>query len=74
MDPPNNAVLHVLYGGFPAATAGNPRPFGMPPFLLTLTDADVAAVLTHARSAWGNQASGVSELQVQQLRRTQLAH
>lgn len=73
MDPPNNAVLHVLYGGFPAATAGNPRPFGMPPFLLTLTDADVAAVLTHARSAWGNQASGVSELQVQQLRRTQLA-
>lgn len=74
MDPPNNAVLHVLYGGFPVATAGNSRPFGMPPFLLTLTDADVAAVLTHARSAWGNQASSVSALQVQQLRRTQLAH
>jgi hypothetical protein len=73
MEPPNNAVLHLLYGGFPAATAGNPRPFGMPPFLLTLTDADVAAVLTHVRSAWGNQATGVSELQVQQLRRTQLA-
>ena len=71
MVPPNNAVLSVLHGGFAPATAGNPRPFGMPPFLLQLGDADVAAVLTHVRSAWGNQAAPVSALQVQQIRRPQ---
>ena len=73
MERPNNAVLSVLYGGFSPATAANPRPFGMPPYLLTLTDAEVAAVLTHVRSSWGNQASAVTELQVQQLRRMQTA-
>jgi hypothetical protein len=73
MDRPNNAVLNVLYGGFSPATAANPRPFGMPPFLLTLNDADIALVLTHVRNAWGNQAPAVSELQVQQLRRMQTA-
>lgn len=73
MTPPNNAVLSVLHGGFAPATAGNPRPFGMPPFLLQLSDADVAAVLTHVRSAWGNQGAPVSALEVQQIRRTQAA-
>ena len=74
MDRPNNAVLTVLYGGFAPATARNPRPFGMPPYLLSLSDAEVAAVLTHVRSSWGNHATGVSELQVQQIRRVQAAH
>ncbi len=74
MDKPNNAVLSVLYGGFAPATARNPRPFGMPPYLLTLSDAEVAAVLTHVRTSWGNHATGVSELQVQQIRRVQAAH
>ena len=73
MTRPNNAVLSVLHGGFAPATAGNPRPFGMPPFLLQLNDADVAAVLTYVRSAWGNQGAPVSALQVQQIRRTQAA-
>ena len=71
MAQPNNAVLSVLHGGFAPATAGNPRPYGMPPFLLQLGDADVAAVLTHVRSSWGNQGAPVSALQVQQIRRTQ---
>ena len=74
MDKPNNAVLSVLYGGFAPANARNPRPFGMPPYLLTLSDVEVAAVLTHVRTSWGNHASGVSELQVQQIRRVQAAH
>ncbi len=73
MAQPNNAVLSVLHGGFAPATAGNPRPFGMPAFLLQLGDADVAAVLTYVRSAWGNQAAPVSALDVQQIRRTQAA-
>ena len=48
----------------------NPRPFGMPPYLLTLSDADIAAVLTHVRRSWGNQAPAVSELDVLNLRGT----
>jgi mono/diheme cytochrome c family protein len=41
-----NLVQVVLNGGFAPATAGNPRPFGMPPYATFLSDADVAAVLS----------------------------
>jgi mono/diheme cytochrome c family protein len=63
-----NPVLAVLGGGFPAATAGNPRPFGMPPYRTLLTDAEIAAVVTHLRQSWGNQASAVPPQAVQRLR------
>ncbi len=63
-----NLVQVVIHGGFPPSTAGNPRPFGMPPFALELSDAEVAAVLTYLRSAWGHQAGAVSELDVAQQR------
>ena len=63
-----NLVQIVLNGGYAPATAGNPRPFGMPPFVLVLDDSDVAAVLTHIRSSWGNQASAVSALDVNRMR------
>jgi mono/diheme cytochrome c family protein len=63
-----NLVQVVLNGGFPPATTGNPRPFGMPPYATTLSDADVAAVLSHIRGAWGNNAPAVSELAVGQQR------
>ncbi|WP_394788926.1 c-type cytochrome [Rhodoferax sp.] len=66
-----NLVQTVLGGGYAPATAGNPRPFGMPPYVLVLNDSDIAAVLTHIRSAWGNQAAGVSELDVNRLRASQ---
>ncbi|MFC5498877.1 c-type cytochrome [Caenimonas terrae] len=60
----SNLVQVVMYGGFPPATAGNPRPYGMPPYVLLLSDADVAAVLTHLRTSWGNRAAAVSEVEV----------
>jgi mono/diheme cytochrome c family protein len=63
-----NLVQIVLNGGFAPATEGNPRPYGMPPFVLTLDDSDVAAVLTHIRGAWGNQAGAVSPLEVHRIR------
>ncbi|MEJ7932376.1 cytochrome c [Ramlibacter sp. AN1015] len=63
-----NLVQAVIYGGFPPATEGNPRPFGMPPFALELSDADVAAVLSFVRTAWGNRAGAVRELDVAQQR------
>ncbi|MBC7680760.1 MAG: cytochrome c, partial [Ferruginibacter sp.] len=59
-----NLVQVVRNGGFAPATAGNPRPFGMPPFVLVLGDADIATVLTHIRASWGNQAGAVTELEV----------
>lgn len=68
MGPIDNLLQTLLFGGFNAATPGHPRPFGMPPFLLTLSDTEVASVLTHVRTAWGNQASAVTPLQVHRLR------
>jgi len=68
MNKPNNAVLSVLYGGFAPSTQGNPQPFGMPPFMLELSNAQIAQVLSYSRSAWGNQAAPISELQVQAVR------
>jgi mono/diheme cytochrome c family protein len=65
---PHNLIQVVLYGGFPPATEGNPRPFGMPPFALVLTDTEVAAVLSYLRASWGNRAAPVSELMVTQQR------
>jgi mono/diheme cytochrome c family protein len=63
-----NLVQIVLGGAFAPATAGNPRPFGMPPFATVLSDRDVAAVLSHIRNSWGNNAGAVSELAVAQQR------
>jgi len=63
-----NLVHVVLQGGFPPTTAGNPRPFGMPPFATMLSDAEVADLLTFVRSAWGNRGAPVSTLDVSRFR------
>jgi mono/diheme cytochrome c family protein len=68
MDPPANVIRAVLSGGFQPATAGNPRPWGMPPFGHVLDDADTAAVVTFIRTQWGNRAAPVSATDVQRLR------
>ena len=70
LDSPANLVQIVLNGGFAPATADHPRPFGMPPFVLTLSDSEVAAILTHLRTQWGHQAAPVTALEVEQLRAT----
>ena len=67
-DPPANPVQVVLGGAFPASTAFNPRPFGMPPFATELNDEEVAAVLSYVRNAWGNSAAAVRPLDVQRWR------
>ncbi|RZL03130.1 MAG: cytochrome c [Rubrivivax sp.] len=68
MDSPANLVRIVLAGGFAPSTAGNPRPYGMPPFAMVFGNEDTAAVLSYIRSAWGNQGKPVSSLDVIQLR------
>lgn len=65
---PANPVQAILGGGFAPATAGHPQPYGMPPFRTLLTDEEIAAVATYVRQRWGNQASGLSALDVQRLR------
>jgi mono/diheme cytochrome c family protein len=68
ISPPSNLVHIVLRGGFPPTTAGNPRPFGMPPFATVLSDQDVADLLSHLRASWGQRASAVSTLEVSRYR------
>jgi mono/diheme cytochrome c family protein len=63
-----NAIRMVLNGGYPPGTAGNPMPYGMPPFAQTLSDDEVAAVVTYIRAAWGNRGSPVSSRQANELR------
>lgn len=68
MATPANLVRVLMEGGYAPSTAGNPRPFGMPPFAGTLNDDDMAALISHVRSAWGNPAAPVSAFEVSRYR------
>ena len=63
---PVNLIKTIINGGFPPATTGNPRPFGMPPFRHVLGDEDIAAVATYVRQSWGHRASAVTSQDVKQ--------
>ncbi len=65
-----NAIRIVLNGGYPPSTEGNPRPYGMPPYAMTLTDDEVAAVVSYIRNRWGNRGGLVSPSEVARLRGT----
>ncbi len=68
MAEPANVIRVIARGGFLPATAGNPRPFGMPPFAHLLSDDEIAAVATYVRDSWGNRASVVEPHRVGRLR------
>ena len=70
MDSAVNAIRIVLNGGFAPGTAANPRPYGMPPFRISLDDAQVAAVVSYMRNSWGNRAGMVSPIEVDRYRST----
>ena len=63
-----NAIRMVLNGGYPPGTDGNPRPYGMPPFAQTLSDDEVAAVVSYIRTAWGNSGAPVTAAEANELR------
>lgn len=65
---PQNLLRTLLLGGYLPATAGHPRPYGMPPFGPVLSDAELAAVSTFLRQSWGHHAAPVTALQVQRAR------
>ena len=64
LETPANFIHIVVNGGFPPTTAGNPRPYGMPPFGPSLKDEEIAVLATWVRNAWGNAAPPVSALDV----------
>jgi mono/diheme cytochrome c family protein len=65
-----NLVHVLLEGGFPPATGGNPRPYGMPPFATVLSVEETAQLLSFVRGSWGNRAAAVSALEVERFRGT----
>ena len=64
LETPTNLIHIVVNGGFPPTTAGDPRPYGMPPFGPSLSDAEIALLASYVRGAWGNAAPTVSALDV----------
>jgi mono/diheme cytochrome c family protein len=60
----------VLEGSRAVATDGAPTGPAMPSFAWQLSDADVAAVVTYIRNAWGNAAPAVSASEVAKMRQT----
>jgi mono/diheme cytochrome c family protein len=63
-----NPIRMVLNGGYAPGTMKNPMPYGMPPFAQSLSDVEVAAVVTYIRTAWGNHGTPVTVQEVNTLR------
>ena len=62
---PTPIIAIVLHGlSTPKTIMGKQYAGGMPPWKGTLSNAEIAAVLTYVRSAWGNTGSAVTEKQV----------
>jgi len=68
MASPLNTIRSVLYGGYPPSTAGNLRPYGMPPYQHIIYDIEIAQVVSYIRNAWGNIGSLVGPFEVDQSR------
>jgi ubiquinol-cytochrome c reductase cytochrome b subunit len=67
---PSKVVHTVLYGLSGPLVAGGAKFNGtMPPWKGTLSNTDVAAVVTYIRSSWGNKASAVTEAEVAQVKK-----
>ncbi|HLO93222.1 MAG TPA: cytochrome c [Burkholderiaceae bacterium] len=62
-----NLLRLVQQGGFAPATPAHPRPFGMPPFAGSFDAEQLAALLSHVRNSWGQQAGALSARQIQAL-------
>jgi mono/diheme cytochrome c family protein len=61
-------ILHGLHG--PVEVLGKTYDLEMPPQGAVLPDDQIAAILTHVRSSWGNQAAAVTAETVQTIRAT----
>jgi mono/diheme cytochrome c family protein len=68
-DDATTLIRTVLFGSQAAATPDAPTGPAMPSFGWRLGDAQVAAVITYIRNAWGNAAAAVSPGQSRMVRR-----
>lgn len=59
----------ILAGARTGTSSRRPSPLAMPSFAWKLTDAQIADVATYIRNSWGNEASGLSASDVEQVRR-----
>jgi mono/diheme cytochrome c family protein len=66
---PASLIHIVLAGGAEVHTRDASSSLVMPPFGKSLSDAEIADLLTYVRSSWGNHAPPVSPDQVKTLRR-----
>lgn len=63
-----SSVIHVVLSGWKSAvTQHSPRAFGMPDFS-SLSDQELAEIVTFVRTKWGNQGDPVSAEQVKKIR------
>lgn len=60
-----DVILHGLHG---KKVGGTVYPGAMPPFGSALNDADIANIINHERSSWGNRAKHVTQAQVAKAR------
>ena len=65
---PSSLLQVILAGSRLPSTAAAPSPMAMPGFAWRYDDADIAALATFLRSAWGNHAGPVSPGQVAEIR------
>jgi len=65
-----NRIIRIVLNGLagPIEVKGEQYSNNMLPWKDTMSDEDIAAVLTYVRSAWGNDASGVTVEQVSAIR------
>ncbi|WP_137957858.1 cytochrome c [Burkholderia sp. 4M9327F10] len=68
MESSVNPIRMVLNGGYPPGTTRNSQPYGMPPFAQSLSDEEIAAVVTFIRTAWGNHGTAITVKDVNDLR------
>lgn len=67
---PKTIIGIVLHGlNTPKTIMGKQYSGGMPAWSSSLSNADIAAVLTYIRSSWGNKAPAVTEAQVAAVRK-----
>lgn len=65
---PAKHIKSILHGVQGETINGTAYPTPMPPFAETLSDADVADIVNHERTSWGNQAGTVTADQVKAMR------
>ncbi len=66
-----NLIQAVLHARFAPVTQARTQPYGMPPFMIPLSNANIALLLTFIRQSWGKRAAAVTESDVNQLHKRQ---